>query len=125
MGRPWRKIIDEIKPYKPGKPIEEVKRELGLDKVVKLASNENPMPPSGKVMDSIIKAAGSVNRYPDGGCFYLREALSDKLSVPQDSIVFGNGSDEVILISLKAFIEPGDEVVVADPTFLIYHIASM
>ncbi|MFH1552050.1 MAG: histidinol-phosphate transaminase [Candidatus Omnitrophota bacterium] len=125
MKRTWKKILDEITPYKPGKPIEEVKRELGLEKVIKLASNENPMGPSPKVIKAIEQEAKNVNRYPDGGCFYLRKALSDKLSVPEDNIVFGNGSDEIILLALRAFVDPGDEVIVADPTFLIYHIASM
>jgi len=125
MKKPWREILDQITPYKPGKPIEEVKRELGLDKVIKLASNENPMCPSPKVIEAIASTAKNVNRYPDGGCFYLRQALSRKLSVPEDNIVFGNGSDEIILLSLRAFVDPGDEVVVASPTFLIYHIAAM
>ena len=121
----WKEHLDEINPYKPGKPIEEVKRELGLSDVIKLASNENPMSPSGKVIEAVTAAAKDINRYPDGGCFYLREALSKHLSVSGDNLVFGNGSDEVILLALHAFVDPGDEVVVADPTFLIYHIASM
>jgi len=125
MKKIWRSSIDQITPYKPGKPIEEVKRELGLDSVIKLASNENPMEPSPRVIEAITQAAKCVNRYPDGGCFYLRQALSEYLSVPGENLVFGNGSDELILMALRAFIEPGDEVVVADPTFLIYHIASM
>jgi len=125
MKRPWKKILDQVTPYKAGKPIEEVKRELGLENVIKLASNENPLGPSPSVLEAITAAAKDVNRYPDGGCFYLREALSDKLKVSGDNIVFGNGSDEIILLALHAFVNPGDEVVVASPTFLIYNIASM
>jgi len=125
MGRSWKKHLDDIKPYIPGKPIEEVKREIGLSKVIKLASNENALGPSASVIKAMVKAAPSVNRYPDGGCFYLKRALSEKLSIPEDSFIFGNGSDEVILLALRAFVAAGDEVVVADPTFLIYHIASM
>lgn len=125
MKKIWKKHLDEVKPYKPGKPIEEVKRELGLEEVIKLASNENPLAPPEKVLRAICEKAKDINRYPDGGCFYLRKALSKKLSVSEGSLVFGNGSDELILIALRAFLEAGDEVVVADPTFLIYHIASM
>ena len=94
MKKLWKEILDQITPYEPGRPIEEVKRELGLDKVIKLASNENPLGPSEKVMEAINAAAKDVNRYPDGGCFYLREAISAKLSVPGEKIVFGNGSDD-------------------------------
>ena len=83
------------------------------------------MGPSPEVIKAINSASRDVNRYPDGGCYYLRKALSEKLSVEEDNIVFGNGSDEVILLALHAFVDPGDEVVVADPTFTIYHIASM
>ena len=125
MKKIWKKHLNDVKPYKPGKPIEEVKRELGLEEVIKLASNENPLPPPEGVLRAICEKAKDINRYPDGGCFYLRKALSKKLSITEESIVFGNGSDELILIALRAFLEAGDEVVVADPTFLIYHIASM
>ncbi|MEA3489495.1 MAG: histidinol-phosphate transaminase [Candidatus Omnitrophota bacterium] len=123
--KPWMEHLDNIDPYRPGKPIEEVKRELGLDDVVKLASNENPLGPSPEVLKAITEAAKNANRYPDGGCYYLRKALSGRFSVPEDNFVFGNGSDEVIVLALHAFVAPGDEVIVADPTFLIYHIASM
>lgn len=124
MKKLWKEILDEITPYEPGRPIEEVKRELGLEKVIKLASNENPYGPSEKVMEAIISAARSANRYPDGGCFYLREALSEKLSVPGEKIVFGNGSDELIILALRAFVHPGEEVIISDPTFLVYKIGS-
>ena len=125
MENIWKKHLDGIVPYKPGKPIEEVKRELGLEKVIKLASNESPLPPSPKVIKAIEETASKVNRYPDGGCYYLKKALSNKLGVSADEIVFGNGSDEIILMALKALVAPGDDVVVAAPTFQIYHIASM
>lgn len=121
----YKKYLDNIKPYKPGKPIEEVKRELGLGKVIKLASNESPRPPSKTVIEAVKKQVMSINRYPDGGCFYLREALSKKLNISGDNIVFGNGSDEIIILALETFIRPGDEVITANPTFLVYGIASM
>ncbi len=119
-----RKSILNIKPYQPGKPIEEVKRELGLKEVNKMASNENPLGPSPKAISAIKKYINNINRYPEGSCFYLRQALSKRLKIKQDQIIFGNGSDELIVFSLRAFVNEGDEVIVASPTFLIYEIAS-
>jgi histidinol-phosphate aminotransferase len=116
--------ILKVNPYVPGKPIEEVKRELGLKRVVKLASNENPYGPSPRVLGAIAKAAKQINRYPDGACFYLRQALAKRLKVKEDQLIFGNGSDEVIVLAVRALVEPGDEVVIAKPSFLIYEIAS-
>jgi histidinol-phosphate aminotransferase len=113
-----------IKPYIPGKPIDEVKRELGLKKVIKLASNENPFPISPKVKQAIVKAISDVNRYPDGDCFYLREKLARHLKVKPKQLIFGNGSDEIIVFAARAFLKTGDEVIVAYPSFLIYEIAS-
>jgi len=119
------KNILKVKPYIPGKPIEEVKREFGLKSVIKLASNENPYPPSPKVLKAISKAALTVNRYPDGGCFELRQVLAKRLNVKPEQLVFGCGSDEVIVMAIRAFVEPGDEVVMAKPSFLVYSIASV
>ena len=119
-----RKDLENITPYQPGKPIEEVKRELGLKDVMKLASNENALEPGSKVIDAIMKAAKGVNRYPDGGCFYLKNAISNKFSIPQENIILGNGSDELIILALRAFVDPQEEVIVSNPTFLVYSIAS-
>ncbi len=116
--------IFDIKPYVPGKPIEEVKRQLKLKSVIKLASNENPYPPSPKAIAAMTKAARGVNRYPDGGCFLLRQALAKHLKVSEDQLIFGNGSDEIIVLAVKAFVAKGDEVIIAKPSFLIYEIAS-
>lgn len=116
--------IYKIKPYIPGKPIDEVRRELGLKSVIKLASNENPYPPSPKALAAMNLAAREVNRYPDGGCFQLRCALARKLHVDDDQLIFGNGSDEIIVLAVKAFAAKGDEVIIAKPSFLIYEIAS-
>lgn len=113
-----------IEPYRPGKPIDEVKRELGLKKVIKLASNETPYGPSPKVLAAIKKAARQVNRYPDSGCFYLRQALAKKLKVAPGQLIFGNGSDEIILLALRAFVSEGEEVIIARPSFLIYEIGA-
>lgn len=119
-----RKSILNIKPYQPGKPIEEVKRELSLKDVIKMASNENPLGPSPKAVAAIKKHLVNINRYPEGGCFYLRQALSGRLKVKQEQLIFGNGSDELIILALRAFVNEGEEVIVATPTFLIYEIAS-
>lgn len=116
--------ILNVAPYQPGKPVDEVKRELGLKKAVKLASNENPFGPSADVLKAIAKAALDINRYPDGGCFYLRVALAQGLKVKKRQLIFGNGSDELIIMALRAFVEPGDEVIVSHPSFAVYAIGS-
>ena len=116
--------ILNVKPYQPGKPIDEVKRELGVKQVVKLASNENPFGPSPKVLKAIAKAAQDINRYPDGGCFYLRSVLAKRLGVKKDQLIFGNGSDENIIMALRAFVNPSDEVIVSHPSFAVYAIGS-
>jgi len=119
-----RKDIGELISYKPGKPAQELARELGLRNVIKLASNENPFGPSKKVRSVLRKAISQINRYPLNDCFYLRAKLSDTLGVSPYSLMFGNGSDEIIVLVLKAFLNPGEKVVVAHPTFLMYGIAS-
>lgn len=124
MRRIVKKTILKVKPYVPGKPIDEVKRELGLKDVIKLASNENPYGPSPKVRKAIAQAAGELNRYPDGGCYYLREVLAKRLKIARNQLIFGNGSDELIVLAVRAFVREGDEVVIAKPSFLIYDIAS-
>lgn len=116
------KSIKEITPYKPGKPIEEVKRELRLKEIAKLASNENPLGPSPKALSAIRQALGRINRYPEGSCFYLRKDLSKKLKVAPENLIFGNGSDEIIDIIVKTFSNSGDEILTADTTFLEYKI---
>lgn len=124
MKRIVRKSVLNIKPYVPGRPIDEVKRELGLKDVIKLASNESPFPPSPKVIKAISLQIRNINRYPDGECYYLRRELAKQLKVSPQQIVFGNGSDEIIVLVLRAYIDNGDEVVIAKPSFLIYEIAS-
>ncbi|OGX56832.1 MAG: histidinol-phosphate transaminase [Omnitrophica WOR_2 bacterium RIFOXYC2_FULL_43_9] len=114
--------ILEITPYQPGKPIEEVKRQLGLSKVIKLASNENPLGPSPKALRAIQKALPKINHYPEGSCYYLRQRLSRHLKVNPRNLIFGNGSDELIDIIIKAFSCPRDEIMTAEATFLEYKI---
>lgn len=124
MKVPVSPRILAIEPYRPGKPIDEVKRELGLSSVIKLASNESPYGPSPRVLKAIRQSAQQINRYPDGGCYYLRRALAKRLKVAEDRLIFGNGSDEIIVMALRAFLRAGEEVVIAKPSFLIYEIAS-
>ncbi len=119
-----KKTIFQVEPYVPGRPIEDVKRELGLKSVIKLASNENPYGPSPKVLKVMRDAIRSVNRYPDGGCFYLRQVVAKFLKVKPEQLIFTNGSDELIVIAVRAFLNEGDDVVMATPSFLIYSIAS-
>ena len=116
MPTQWESIANEhilgIAPYEPGKPIEELERELMIHNPIKLASNENPLPPSDRVQKAIIAALSSLNRYPDGSGFYLRQALAKKHGVMPDQIVLGNGSNELIELLVRTFLRPGDEAVV-------------
>src|SRR5512134_2023553 len=112
--------IASLNPYVPGKPIEELQRELGLSRVIKLASNENPLGPSPKALAVLADAAKTLHRYPDGGGFRLRTALADRWKVSLDQVILGNGSDEIIGMLARAFLSPGEEAVMADNTFVIY-----
>ncbi|HUI46640.1 MAG TPA: histidinol-phosphate transaminase [Nitrospirota bacterium] len=112
--------IKNITPYVPGKPIEELERELGISGSIKLASNENPLGPSPKAMVALKKVVEGVNRYPDGSGFYLSQALAAKFSVDLSQIILGNGSNELIELVVRTFVQPGDEVVSADPSFVVY-----
>lgn len=114
--------IYKIKAYQPGKPIEEVKREFELKNVIKLASNENPLGPSPKAVEAIRGYASKINFYPDGGSYYLKKALGEKLGVKENSIIFGNGSDEIVSLITRIFLQKGDEAIMGDPSFLMYKI---
>jgi len=124
MKKYIRECINRVKPYVPGKPIEEVERELSLAEVIKLASNEHPIGPSPKALRAIRKGLKNINRYPDASSFYLKRALAKHLKVEEKDLITGNGSDEIISIALRTFVGEGDEVVIAKPTFLMYEIAS-
>jgi histidinol-phosphate aminotransferase len=120
-----RPNVLKMHPYSPGKPISEVKRELGLDRVIKLASNENPYGPSPKALEAVSKAAAEMHVYPDGAAFELRQALSVKFEIDPSGILLGNGSDELIhLLGLILLDSPEDEVVVGDPSFVRYDAAA-
>ncbi|MFQ6672353.1 MAG: histidinol-phosphate transaminase [Candidatus Tectimicrobiota bacterium] len=115
--------IAALQPYQPGKPIEEVERELGIAEAVKLASNENPLGPSPKAWEAARRALGEVHRYPDGGAYYLRHALAERLGVGPDEVVVGNGSNDVLVLLTQALMTPDDEAVVGDPAFVVYRLA--
>jgi histidinol-phosphate aminotransferase len=124
MHTQWESLANEhilgIAPYEPGKPIEELERELGIAHPIKLASNENPLPPSDRVQRAIMGALASLNRYPDGSAFYLRQALAKRHGVSQDQVILGNGSNELIELVMRTFLKPGDEAVVPHPSFPFY-----
>lgn len=119
-----RKNIQEVKPYVAGKPIEETKRELGLRSVIKLASNENPIGTSAKAMAAMRAAVAQVNRYPDSQSFYLKTKLAKKLKLSTSNLVLGNGSDELIDIVIKSFVEDDENIVTGDTTFVEYEISA-
>jgi histidinol-phosphate aminotransferase len=107
-------------PYSPGKPKEELEREYGITDSIKLASNENPWGPSPKAVRALRSELLNLHRYPDGSCYYLVNALSEKLGVDSTEIVLGNGSNEVIDFLVKAFVREGDEVITSHPSYLMY-----
>jgi histidinol-phosphate aminotransferase len=112
-----------VQPYVPGKPVEELERELGIPNSVKLASNENPIGPSPKAVDALKKGIADLNRYPDGSGYYLKKALSKALSVSEEELILGNGSNELLNIAARTFLRDGDEAVMAVPSFVVYSMA--
>ncbi len=124
MQTPWESLANEhilgIAPYEPGKPIEELERELGIQWAIKLASNENPLSPSDRVQKAIAAALPNLNRYPDGSGFYLRQALAKRHNAAPEQIVLGNGSNELIELIVRAFLRPGEEAIIPHPSFVVY-----
>jgi len=112
--------IRSLRPYVPGKPIEELQRELGLAHIIKLASNENPLGPSPKAVAALAGGHETLHRYPDGGAYRLRQAIADRWKVTSRHVILGNGSDEILGLLARTFLAPGDEAVMADHTFVIY-----
>jgi len=119
-----KKTILDVTAYIAGKPIEETKRQLGLREVIKLASNENPLGPSPKAVAAIKKNIKEINRYPDSQGFYLKRKLAKRLNIEASSLVLGNGSDELIDIIVKTFVEEDEDIITAEATFLEYEIIS-
>jgi len=114
--------ISSLKPYKPGKPLEELEREYGISDSIKLASNENPLGPSPRALAAIRDVLENLHRYPDGSGFKLKGKISEKFGVDSRQVVLGNGSDEIIGMLTRAFLQPGDEVILPAPSFLMYAI---
>jgi histidinol-phosphate aminotransferase len=118
----FRPALGDLVPYEPGKPIEEVQRELGLERVVKLASNEGPFGPFPSALEALARASLELNRYPDGGAYRLRSALAERHGVRPEEIAIGGGADGVIDCLNQALLDPGDEIVCGWPSFPSYVI---
>ena len=118
--------VRSIAPYLPGKPVSELAREFGLAEadIVKLASNENPRGPSPAVRAAIAAATDSLSRYPDGNGFALKAALAQRLGVGAESIVLGNGSNDILELVTQAFLKPGDAAVYSRHAFAVYPLAT-
>ncbi len=114
------KYIRDVKPFQPGKPISEVTRETGISHVIKLASNENPLGPSPKALAAISQALANCHRYPDSNAYDLKQALSAYLNVACEQIILGNGSDEIFVMTTRAFLNEGEEVIFSEYGFAAY-----
>jgi len=120
-----KRNVLEISPYKPGKPVQEVIRELGISgEVIKLASNENPLGPSKLALKAIERTMGEVNFYPEDGAYYLTQALCKKFGLSEDQLILGNGSVELIWLIALAFVNSGESIVMSDQAFIIYKIVT-
>ena len=111
-----------IKPYEPGKPLEELERELGITDSIKLASNENPLGPAPAALKAIAAAATHLHRYPDASGHVLIRKIAETLTVSPENIVLGNGSDDIIALLCRVFLQPGNEALIPKPSFLMYDI---
>jgi histidinol-phosphate aminotransferase len=116
--------LRELVAYEPGKPVEDLARELGLapGEIIKLASNENPLGPSPAARQAMIDTIDRAHFYPDGGGYYLREAVAEQLGLSMANVILGNGSNEIIEFLGHAYLQPGDEVVVAKHSFAVYRL---
>jgi len=116
--------VQGLQPYQPGKPIEELEREYGIQNAIKLASNENPLGVSPRLLQSLPSVLAELARYPDGNGFLLKQALSNKHSVKMDTITLGNGSNEVLELIARAFVTPADSVIFSQYAFAVYPIVT-
>ncbi|MCA9524247.1 MAG: histidinol-phosphate transaminase, partial [Myxococcales bacterium] len=114
--------IETLMPYQPGKPIEELQRELGLDRVIKLASNENAFGPSPAAVAAVARVLTDLHRYPDGSGFYLKRALAAHYDVDPAQLIIGNGSNEIIELAIRTFMGPGDHLLTSATTFVVYRL---
>lgn len=127
-----RTVIEELalpgvrglQAYEPGKPVDELERELGLTNIIKLASNENPLGASQKVIDAITSALSELSRYPDGNGFALKQVLADKHGVTTEQVTLGNGSNDILELLTRAFVSPENEVVFSQHAFAVYPIVT-
>ncbi len=114
-----------LAPYPAGKPISELERELGLKNIIKLASNENPFGPSPLAIKALSRELTNIFRYPDGNCYELKKKLSEKFHLKPENFIIGNGSNEIIELLIRAFVKDGDEVIMADPSFIVYRTVTI
>lgn len=121
LAHPW---LRDLVAYEPGKPIEDVARELGLEpsSIIKLASNENPLGPSPKALEAMRATLERSHFYPDGGGYYLREAIGERCGLKRENVILGCGSNEVIEFIGHAFLKPGDEIITASHAFVVYKL---
>ncbi|WP_052514737.1 histidinol-phosphate transaminase [Dethiosulfatarculus sandiegensis] len=125
IAKAARRGVPELRPYIPGKPLVEVKEELGLTEVVKLASNECPLELPGLVLETILKQATDLTRYPDGNCRILGRELASRLGLQTDCLLFGNGAEECIRLVAQAFLNQGDQAIIPKPIFDAYETATI
>ena len=116
--------VRSLQPYQPGKPVEELERELGIEDIVKLASNENPRSPAATVQRAMAAVASEISRYPDGSGFQLKQRLSNMLKVTPSNLTLGNGSNDVLELIVRAFVQPGEGVVVSAHAFAVYVLSA-
>ncbi|MFN3689363.1 MAG: histidinol-phosphate transaminase [Fimbriimonadales bacterium] len=119
-----RAHVYQMQPYRPGKTPEQLMQELGLSELVKLSANENPLGASPRAQEAILQSLNKIHLYPDGSCTVLRDALSRFYALPSEYFAFGNGSDELIHLFGIAYLEPGDELVMASPSFVRYEASA-
>lgn len=117
--------IANLIPYVPGKPIEELERELGITESIKVASNENPFGPSPKALEYIKKNLDKIHRYPDGSAYYLKRKIAEKFNLSMEEIIVGNGSNELIELIIRTFAFPNSVTLTSQYTFIIYKLASL
>ena len=115
--------IDDLSPYEPGKPIEDLERELGIENAIKLASNENPMGPSPKILDSIEAVLKDTHRYPDGNATRLKSTIARKFNVEDNQVTIGNGSNDIIEFVVRSFLSREDSAVFSKHAFAVYPLA--
>ena len=118
----FRRSVGGLRPYEPGKPVEEVQRELGLDRVVKLASNEGPLGPFPRALEALERGAAELNRYPDGGAYALRGALAELHGVRFEEVAIGAGVDGIVDYLSQAVLDAGDAIVCGWPSWPMYVI---